>query len=424
MSLVEAIYGPGAGRYGALACAYKTCPSTLVRSVRTRRGSMFVCSSHEKLLKDAGEVLGALDPTPIGRAELLSDAPVRPARPAPPRLVRVEPPPPPATPPDTDTDTDTPPENAMPPSPCRWQPCDSHVKSLGFCNKHFLRVVRLGLRDRFGTPTEPTIEEIRALWDERERAHREQEAGPAAAPGAIVEAAASVALDGDTHSASCWREHPVCAVARLIEVLTAIGSDGRVDELPADIVRGHLDAQLAATRAQRDEMEARVDAVNEALDEAGVDPDDKCETEADAVRKLAGERDTAAALFEFDRKRLRDALAHALGHTDGAGDTSDEDLLAELKRRLEQHTDIRPDDCAHDSAWYADREGGTTHCEKCHAEIPGWVLAAMRRDREVRAVIPLLNEPELRRRVALLDEAADLERRAQEVRAVAPGGAA
>lgn len=366
-----------------IACAAHGCVSTSCRNVRTRRGPLYVCSEHERMLKEAGEVLGALEAAPIGRASLLEDAPHRrppPARPAPtptpPRSSRPSTDGPrahdaPAALPSPDTDPDTDmsklPIVLDPDAPaerCRILGCTTHATLRGLCNRCYGVAYREGKLEEVARPPQPRVASVKAApvdveppASEREVRLQQKLAG---AQGELA------FLRGELTRYKLHLDDIRCDILdtgvplgddtdreltprRLVKELLVAHREGAAQVEAAALqarMRAEALTEIAGRLARFDRPDrGTLDRVDAALQyiaqiEAEVERYALLHQGATAALDLAGvagfARTPAERIRELAdlRTGLRDDIARALGYSDGAGNIGDDALVDEVTRRL------------------------------------------------------------------------------------------
>ena len=155
-------------------CSAHGCPITSTRLVRTRKGTLRVCETHERVLRDAGEIVNDDAPRSMPRPGLVDDAPVRPSpsRSAPvasrPRAAASPSPSPPSASPSSSSKPSSGIEKGGGASskPCAWPGCGACAKVKGFCTTHYMRV-KTSLRLDAATVDPATLP---ALWEVRKAA--------------------------------------------------------------------------------------------------------------------------------------------------------------------------------------------------------------------------------------------------------------
>lgn len=382
MSLASAIDGAPASRSrrGCMVVSAKAGPcSGGVSTVRTRRGVLDLCFAHERLMREAGELAA---PPPLIALVVQPPKPSPAAQPAPPP-VPVEA----ATAAPADTE---PPEKPMPPTkpptPCLWPGCEYPASGIA-CDRDTGRLKKLGLVTVVRTADmadRPAIfADAARRWDAGERWPAAPEAEPEDAAVRALQAKAAEQATSDqpqiTHSPECHRWHPDCAIARADDAETLRARVADLEKERTGLLAGGV-AEVPALRQRvallerRDPTEAEMLAALGAADEGfcggtvrrclgcrrpvfgGPTRCVGCATEGDetgddAFRELAeireamglsADADASKVMAEIERlaamsvskTKLRDAIARALGFEDGAGWSTDDELLADLRRRL------------------------------------------------------------------------------------------
>lgn len=239
---------------------------------------------------------------------------------------------------------------------CRVLGCgrDANKRCRGLCKTHYNRAYTLGREalDRVALPPMSQAERC---------ARRAATTATTTATGPVAEASASVALDGDTHSPTCWQEHPRCAQARLEEVLAAVG--GNDDVMPvervaariaaADVARLTAERMAVARPMNNRALDMALDELRELTDSDGYAPSAIIARSAQEIRELRAKvavaawadatalsaRDAEIGALKREIRDLRASLCQAVGHpsaedlagVESDGPLTDQEIAAEVR---------------------------------------------------------------------------------------------